>query len=176
MFAASPAKIKQYQETGACGNESLDYAIDLLLRLGEGGYSTSELALLETVSVASRLGGQWKAETLFGAVIAQESFQILETKALAYPLSFAFTLENQLEARDSLHLAVATLSGVNAIITSDTKFADSIESMTKHVVQRGFRLPTSVRGVYRLTRKQASIIEEQVTPRLSILSVDRAPA
>lgn len=174
MFAASPTKIKQYQEAGSCGNRSLDYAIDLLLKLGSGGYSTSEIALLETVSVASRLGGPSKAETLLRAVIAQEGFRILETTALAYPLSFSFTLVHQIEARDALHLAVATLGGASILVTSDMSFADGTESTINYVAEQGFRIPLSVKTIYRLANKEAALIEERVVS-LSTLSVERAP-
>jgi predicted nucleic acid-binding protein len=176
MFAASPQKIRQYQETGSCGNKSLDYAIGLLLKLERGGYSTSEIAVLETVGVASRLGGVSKAETLFRAVIMQEGFRILETRALTYPLAFAFVLMYQLEARDSLHLAVATLSGVTVLITSDGNFADGTESIIKQVAQHGFQFPKPVRAIYRLTDKEATLIEEKAAQSLSLLSLERAPA
>ncbi len=176
MFAASPAKIERYRENGSCGNESLDYAVGLLLKLGEGGYSTSEIALLETVSVASRLGGQSKAEALFRAAITQEGLRILETRGLAYPLSFAFVLDYRLEARDSLHLAVATLSAVSILITSDANFADGTETAIKQVAEQGFQLPRSVRAVYRLTGKETTLVEEKVNQSLSLISVERAPA
>jgi predicted nucleic acid-binding protein len=175
MFAVSRLKIEQYKETGSCGNKSLDYAIDLLLKLGEGSYSTSEIALLETVSIASRLGGSNKAETLLRAVIAQEGFRILETRALAYPLSFAFTLAYRLEARDALHLAVAILGGVSVLITSDTDFADGTESIINHVTEQGFHIPRSVRTIYHLDGREAALIEEKAAS-LSTLSVERAPA
>jgi len=176
MFAASPQKIRQYQETGSCGKKSLDYAIGLLLKLERGGYSTSEIAVLETVGVASRLGGVSKAETLFRAVIMQEGFRILETRALTYPLAFAFVLMYQLGARDSLHLAVATLSGVIVIITSDGNFADGTQSIIKQVAQYGFQFPKPVRAIYRLTDKEAALIEEKAAQSLSLLSLERAPA
>lgn len=175
MFAASGEMIRRYREAGSCGNRALDYAIGLLLRVGEGGYSTSELALLETVSVAARLGGKEKAGTLFRAVLTQEGLQILETRALAYPLSFALVLTYGLEARDSLHLAVATLSGVSILTTSDVSFADGTESVIKQVTDQGFQLPTHIRAVYRLTDEQATFIERQFSQSLSILSVERAP-
>jgi len=175
MFAASPQKIRQYQETGSCGKKSLDYAIGLLLNLERGGYSTSEIALLETVSVASRIGGPSKAETLLESVMMQEGFRILETRALAYPLSFAFVLTYQLEARDSLHLAVAALAGVTAIITSDRNFADGTESITKQVALRAFQLPRYVSAIYGLSDREATLIEEKVARSLSLLSVEKAP-
>lgn len=175
IFAASPQKIRQYQETGSCGKKSLDYAIDLLLNLERGGYSTSEIALLETVSVASRLGGPTKAEVLLQSVIMQENFRILETRALAYPLSFAFILTYQLEARDSLHLGVAALGGVTSIITSDRNFADGTESIIRQVALQGFQLPEHVRAIYGLTDKEATLIEEKTARSLSLLSVERAP-
>ena len=175
MFAASPQKIRQYRETGSCGKKSLDYAIGLLLNLERGGYSTSEIALLETVSVASRLGGRTKAEILFHSVTMQEGFQILETRALAYPLSFATVLKYQLEARDSLHLAVAALGGVTALITSDKEFADRTESITKQVAVEGFEVPKPVGTIYELTDREVALIEEKVTQSLSLLSVERAP-
>jgi predicted nucleic acid-binding protein len=174
MFAVSPIKIKQYQETGTCGNKSLDYAIGLLLKLGKGGYSTSEIALLETVGVASRLGGPAKAETLLRAVITQEGFRILETRALAYPLSFAFVLASELEARDSLHLSVAILAGTTVLVTSDVDFADGTESMVRQVIERGFQIPQSIRTIYQLTREEAALIEKKASI-LSSLSVERAP-
>lgn len=175
MFAASADMIRRYQESGSCGNKSLDYAIGLLLRLGEGGCSTSELALLETVGVATRLGGRNKAETLLRAAVMQEGFQILGTRALAYPLSFAFVLTYGLEARDSLHLAVATLSGVGILTTSDVDFANGTESVIKQVTDEGFQLPRHIRTIYRLSDKQATLIEERATRSLSLLSVERAP-
>ena len=175
MFAASPRKIRQYQRTGSCSNKALDYAIDLLLKLGEGGYSTSELALLETVGVASRLGGLGKEETLLRAVITQAGFRVLETRALSYPLSFAFTLAYQLEARDSLHLSVAILGGTSILITSDTDFADGTESMIEQVAEQGFQIPRPVRTIYHLADKESSLIEESVARPLSLLSVERAP-
>ena len=175
MFAVSPQKIKQYQETGSCGKKSRDYAIGLLLNLERGGYSTSEIALLETISVASRLGSPSKAETILQSVIMQEGFRILETRALAYPLSFAFVLTYQLEARDSLHLAVAALGGVVAIITSDRNFADGTESIIKQVALRAFQLPKYVSVIYGLPDKEATLIEEKVARSLSLLSVERAP-
>jgi predicted nucleic acid-binding protein len=175
MFAASPTKIKLYRETGSCGNRSLDYAIDLLLKLGTGGYSTSEIALLETVGVASCLGGPSKAEMLLRAVIAQEGFRILETTALAYPLSFAFTLVHQIEPRDALHLAVAILGGASILATSDTSFADATESTINYVAEQGFQIPRSVKTIYRLANTEATLIEERVAS-LSTLSVERAPA
>lgn len=176
MFAASPQKIKQYQETGSCGNKSLDYAIGVLLNLAPGGYSTSEIALLETISVASRLGGPRKAEILFQSVIMQEGLRVLETRALAYPLSYALVLNHQLEARDSLHLAVAVLGGVTALVTSDRGFADGTESITKHVALRGFQLPKPVSVIYGLSDREVTLIEEKAAKSLSIFSVERVPS
>jgi predicted nucleic acid-binding protein len=176
MFAASPQKIRQYQETLSCGKESLDYAIGLLLNLGWGGYSTSEIALLETISVASRLAIPSKAEILLQSVIMQEDFWILETRAPAYPLVFAFVLTYQLEARDSLHLAVAALAGVTALITSDRNFADGTESVVKQVALQGFQIPKYVSTIYGLTDREATLIEGKVAQSLSLLSVQRAPA
>jgi predicted nucleic acid-binding protein len=176
MFAASTHKIKQYQETRTCGDRSLDYAIGLLLNLERGGYSTSEIALLETINVASRLGGPSKAEILFQSVVMQEGLRILETRALAYPLAFTLVLRHQLEARDSLHLSVAAIGGVTTLITSDRNFADGTESITKQVTLQGFQLPKSVSAIYRLTNKEATLIEEKATQSLSLLSVERAPA
>ncbi len=175
MFAASPVKIKQYRETGSCGNKALDYATDLLLKLGAGGYSTSELALLETVGVASRLGGPGKGETLLRAVITQLGFRVLETRALSYPLSFAFTLAYRLEARDSLHLSVAILGGTSILLTSDMDFADGTQSIIEQVADEGFQIPPAVRTIYRLADKESSLIEETVTRSLSHLSVEKAP-
>jgi len=175
MFAASPRKIRQYQETGSSGKESLDYAIDLLLKIGRGGYSTSEIALLETVSVASRLGGPSKAEILFQSVMMEENLRILGTRALVYPLSLAFVLTSQLEARDSLHLSVAALSGVNTLITSDKGFADGAESIIRQAALQGFQLPKSVSTIYGLSDSESKLIEERVRQSLSLLSVDRAP-
>jgi len=176
MFAASPQKIKQYQETGSCGKKSLDYAIALLLNLERGGYSTSEIALLETISVASRLGGPSKAEAMFRSVIMQEGLRILETRALTYPLGFAIVLRYQLEARDSLHLAVATLGGVTALVTSDESFADGTESIIKQVALQGFQLPKSISAIYRLTDKESTLIEQRAAQSLALLSVEKAPA
>jgi len=175
MFAASPQKIKQFQETGSCGKESLDYAVSLLLKLGRGGYSTSEIALLETVSVASRLGGPKKADILFQSVTMQENFRILETRALAYPLSFAFVLTFQLDARDSLHLAVVALSGVNTLITSDRNFADGVELITRQVALEGFQLPKPVSAIYRLNDEESTLIDKKCGQSLALLSVERAP-
>jgi predicted nucleic acid-binding protein len=176
MFATSSQKIKQYKETGSCGKKSLDYAIGLLLNLEQGGYSTSEIALLETISVASRLGGASKAETLFQSVVMQEGLRILETRALAYPLGFSLVLEYQLEARDSLHLAVAALGGVTALITSDRNFTEGTESIINQVALHGFQLPNSVSAIYGLTDKEATLIEEKASKSLSLLSVEKAPA
>jgi predicted nucleic acid-binding protein len=173
MFAASPDAIRRYQETGTCGNAQLDYAIGLLLRLGEGGCSTSELALLETVGVASRLGGREKAETLLRAVVTQDGFQVLETRALAYPVSFAFVTTYGLEARDSLHLSVASLSGVDSLLTSDIDLAERTESVIRRAREEGFRLPDQIRTIYHLTVREARLTEEQVTRSLSLLTVDR---
>ena len=175
MFAVSRLKIEQYKETGSCGNKSLDYAINLLLKLSEGEYSTSEIALLEMVGVASRLAGTSKAETLLQSVIAQEGLRILETRALAYPLSFAFTLTYRLEARDALHLGVAVLNGVNVLITSDADFAAGTESIVNHVTEQGFHIPSSVRTIYRIGGREAALIEEHASS-LSTLSVERAPS
>jgi len=105
----------------------------------------------------------------------QEGFQILGTRALAYPLSFAFVLTYGLEARDSLHLAVATLSGVGILTTSDVDFANGTESVIKQVTDQGFQLPRHIRTIYRLSDKQATLIEERATRSLSLLSVERAP-
>lgn len=105
----------------------------------------------------------------------QEGFQILETRALAYPLGFATVLTYQLEARDSLHLAVAALGGVTALITSDKNFADGTESITKQVALEGFQLPKPIAAMYGLTDKEVTLIEEKVTRSLSLLSVERAP-
>jgi predicted nucleic acid-binding protein len=174
MFAASPEAIRRYQETGSCGNPSLDHAIALLLRLGEGGCSTSELALLETVGVAARLGGREKAETLLRAVVTQDGFHVLETRALAYPVSFSFVMTQGLEARDSLHLSVATLSGVNVLTTSDIDFAEGTESVIRQAKEEGFRLPGYVTTMYRLTGTEARLAEEQVTRSLLLLKVERA--
>lgn len=175
MFAASPLKIEQHRKTGSCGSKALDYAIELLLKLGKESYSTSEIALLETVGVASRLGGPGKAERLLEAVIAQEGFRILETRALAYPLSFALTLAYQLEARDSLHLAVAILGGVSILITSDASFASGTESIINQVEGEGFHIPRSVRTIYHLNPREATLIEEKAAS-VSTLSVEIAPA
>lgn len=54
--------------------------------------------------------------TLLRAVTTLESFRILETRALVYAVSFAFMLGYQLEARDQLHLAVATLGGAGVLV------------------------------------------------------------
>jgi hypothetical protein len=105
----------------------------------------------------------------------EEDFRILETRALAYPLGFAVVLTYQLEARDSLHLAVA-LAGVTALISSDRNFADGTESVVKQVVRRGFQLPKYVSTIYGLTDREATLIEEKVAQSLSLLSVERAPA
>jgi predicted nucleic acid-binding protein len=176
MFAASPQKIRQYQETGSCGKKSLDYSIALLLNLERGGYSTSEIALLETISVASRLGGPRKAETIFRSVITQEGFRVLETRALAYPLGFAFVLTYQLEARDSLHLAVAALSGVTSLITSDESFAVGTDSLVEQVALQGFQLSKAVASAYHLTDEEATLIEQKAAQSLATLSVEKAPA
>ena len=105
----------------------------------------------------------------------QEGLRILETRALAYPLSFAFVLTYGLEARDSLHLAVATLSGVRILTTSDVDFADGTELIIKQVTDQGFQLAGHLRTIYRLSDKQATLIEERATRSLSLLSVERAP-
>ncbi len=175
MFAASPQKIRKYEEAGSCGNSSLDYAIGLLLKLERGDYSTSEIAVLETVSVASRLGGLNKAEILFEAVMTQQGLRILETRALAYPIAFTFVLMHQLEARDSLHLAIAALNAVSGLITSDKDFADGTAVIIKKVADRGFQMPPLVRVFYGLTDKEAALIEERVAQSLSLVSLERAP-
>ena len=176
MFAASPQKVKQFQETGSCGNKPLDYAIGLLVNLAPGGYSTSEIALLESISVASRLGGPRKAEILLQSVIMQEGLRVLETRALAYPLSYALVLNHQLEARDSLQLAVAVLAGVTALVTSDRSFADGTESITKQVALRGFQLPKPVSVIYGLSDREVTLIEEKAAKSLSTLSVEKVPS
>ena len=175
MFATSPGKIEQYQKTGSCGSEALDYAIGLLLKLGKERYSTSEIALLETVGVTSRLGGSAKAQMLLEAVMAQEGLRILETRALAYPISFAFTLEYRLEARDSLHLGVAVLGGADVLITSDADFAARTKSIVNRAAVEGFHIPQLVRSIYHLESKEAGLIESEAAP-VSNLSVDLAPA
>jgi predicted nucleic acid-binding protein len=176
MFAVSPRRISEYQKSGSCGNNALDYAIGLLLQLDEGDYSTSEIAVLETSSVASRLGGAAKAETLLRAVTAQEGFRILETRAIAYPLAFTFVLRYQLEARDSLHLSVAAMNRVDALITSDQGFADGTALTVKEVSRHGFQLPTLIRVAYQLNDKVASLIQERTAQALSLLTVEQAPA
>lgn len=174
MFAAPTVRIEQHRRTGSCGNKALDYAIELLLKLGKEKYSTSEIALMETVGVASRLGGSAKAERMLEAVMAQEGFRILETNALAYPIAFAFILAYHLEARDSLHLAVAFLGGVSTFITSDGSFATGTQSMMKQVKNEGFHIPLTVRTIYRLGSKEAELIEQTVAS-ISTFTVERAP-
>ncbi len=175
MFAASPYNIEQFGRTGTCGKPSLDYAIALLLKLGEGGYATSEIALLEAVGVAVRLGSRTKAETLLRAVLMQEGLRILETRALTYPLTFALVLASGFEARDALHLSVAALGGVRTLMTSDSDFAKRTQAITLRVREEGFQLPGHIRAMYRISDKQAAFIEEQVTQALSNISIDRAP-
>jgi hypothetical protein len=106
----------------------------------------------------------------------RESFRILETRALAYPLSFTLLLKHQLEARDSLHLAVAALGGATVLITSDSNFAEGTESIIRQVALHGFELPKSVSAIYGLTDKEATLIEEKAAKSLSLLSVEKAPA
>jgi hypothetical protein len=85
-------------------------------------------------------------------------------------------LTYQLEARDSLHLAVAALAGVTALITSDRNFADGTESVVKQVALQGFQIPKYVSTIYGLTDREATLIEGKVAQSLSLLSVQRAPA
>jgi len=176
MFAASPQTIRKYRENGSCGRESLDYAIELLLRLGEGGYSTSEIALLETVGVASRLGGKAKAEELFKAVTLQEGLRVLETRSLAYPLSFELVLSYQLEARDSLHLSVAILNSVSKLITSDADFADRTELMIESVKHEGLQLPGFIKTMYQIQDEEADLLEKRLRRTISLLSISKCPA
>jgi hypothetical protein len=84
-------------------------------------------------------------------------------------------LTYQLEARDSLHLAVAALGGVTAIITSDTNFADGTESIVRQVALRAFQLPKYVSAIYGLPDKESTLIGEKVAQSFSLLSVERAP-
>lgn len=77
MFAVSPTRMERYRSKGTSGSKALDYAINVLLNVHKGSYSTSEVALLEACSVAAREAGREKAITLLKAVLEQEGFSIL---------------------------------------------------------------------------------------------------
>jgi len=54
-------------------------------------------------------------------------------------------------------------------------FANGTESVIKQVTDEGFQLPRHIRTIYRLSGKQATLIEERATRPLSLLSIERAP-
>jgi phenylalanine-4-hydroxylase len=68
------------------------------------------------------------------------------------------------------------MSGVGILTTSDVNFANGTESVIKQVTDQGFELPRHIRTIYRLSDKQATLIEERATRSLLPLSVERAPA
>jgi hypothetical protein len=111
------------------------------------------------------VGGPRKAEVVFQSVIMQEDFQIIGTRALAYPLAFAIVLSYQLEARDALHLSVAALGGVTTLITSDANFADGVESMIEQVALKIFGFPNLLAQFTGLaTEKQCSSCRRSLHP------------
>ena len=172
MFAVTPARMEDYNSKGTSGSKSLDYAIDIMAKLPDGDYSTSELALLEACGVASRESGRNKSISLLEAALEQEGLTILEAKALAYPLAFCFVLEHGLEARDALHLGIAVISRVSTIATSDREFADGIEGIRKG---SGIRIPTVIEAMYGLSEQEALVLSRNTNAALSNIEVERAP-
>jgi len=175
MFAVSRKRLEGYHEKGTSGSKALDHAIDILLNLYRGGYSTSELALLEACGVVARVGNIDKATLFLRAVLEQEGFSILGVTALVYPLAYAFVLEYGIGARDALHLGVATISGVNRVATSDIEFADGVEKIGWGARSRGIKIPRIVEAMYGLSGQERHILENRATSALSKMETERAP-
>ena len=175
MFAVSSKRMEGYHEKGTSGSKALDYAIGVLLNLYRGGYSTSELALLEACGVAARVGKIDKATVFLRAVLEQEGLSILGVTAPVYPLAYAFVLEYGMGARDALHLGVATMGGVNRIATSDVEFADGVGKIRDGARSRGIKIPRILGTMYGLSGQERYILENRATSALSKMEAERAP-
>ncbi|MHA1168439.1 MAG: hypothetical protein ACTSP4_01480 [Candidatus Hodarchaeales archaeon] len=172
MFATSKKRHLRYIETGTSGNTIIDYCFKLIKELDNNRLVliVSDLAVLESLGVASRDAGPGKAKIILQAINKQLGIVIIQTTQLAWVLAKTITIVSSIEGRDSLHLANSLLTKVvTELVTCDKNFALKSRLFLEGKIH-DFAIPRELLNWYRLSQDDAQDLYRlvQSCPNLEI--------
>lgn len=157
MFAVTEKRQLEYLESGTSGNAIIDYCLVLLEEIDKNKQVliVSDLAVLETLGVASRDAGPEKARLILQAINKQLGIEVIQTSQLAWAVAKAITVVSSIEGRDSLHLANSLLTEVvTRIVTCDKDFAVKSRLFLEEGINN-FMVPEELLNWYRLSQDDA---------------------
>lgn len=178
MFAITAKRQKRFESTGTSGNSILDRCITLIQGIDNGKELAilSDLAVLETLGVASRDVGFENARKILKAIFAQKNLEVIQTTQHAWIVAKSLTVLTSIEARDSLHLANALLSQVvTTIITSDKDFREKGQRFLDQNYAQ-FSIPPEIQAWYQITEQEKTGLHSQIQQRALELGFDLVTA
>ena len=174
MFAITDKRRTRFNNEGSSGNKLLDYCIPLIQDIDRGDKVVvlSDLAIMETLGVASRDIGPKKAKSILQAINKQQFLEVIQTTQYAWIVAQSLTVTTSIEGRDSLHLANALLTKiVRKVITCDRDFAEKAQLFLTHNFQR-FELFDELKAWYQISAEEQTHILEIVKSRALELQFD----
>lgn len=174
MFAATEKRRTQFNNEGSSGNKLLDYCITLIRDIDSGDKLVvlSDLAIMETLGVASRDIGPKKARSILQAVNKQQFMEVIQTTQYAWMVAQSLTVSTSIEGRDSLHLANALLTQiVRKVITCDKDFAEKAQIFLNRNYQH-FELLDELKTWYQISNEEQTDLVQIIKNRASELQFD----
>lgn len=174
MFAITKKRLDLFYNTGSSGNTLLDYCIDLLRKADKRSelLILSDLSVLETLGVASRDIGPEKAKMILQAIHKQIFLEVIQTSQSAWLIAKAMSVKTSIEARDSLHLAIALLTDVvTSLITCDKDFTARAQIFLTIDYEK-FSIAKELQTWYRFSDMEILTLERKIVTRATSLNME----